>query len=124
MYTFNPQIKEKFWRNKHYRKFISTKPCARCGRLNPPNDDGHQLNDPHHERALGGGGTAIKPPDSHTIPLCHECHVLRDGWKGPVFPHIEDWEESFYPETVDVKMLIIDYLTEFIMERYHGLQKK
>lgn len=122
---FNPQLKEGLWRSRQYLDFISYQPCARCGQMNP---DGR--NDPHHERALGGGGTALKPPDSYAVPLTHDCHVLRDMWKGPVF--YEDFiavreyalSEPFYPAHVDVKMLIIKYLTEFLMEKHHGMQKK
>jgi len=126
---FNPQMKESFWRSRQYLDFISTKPCVRCGRFNPIADgQSDPRNDPHHERALGGGGTAIKPPDSHSVPLDHDCHVMRDGWKGPVFSVSSNddmsWEEPFYPEHVDLKMIVIGYLTEFIMEKNHGMQKK
>lgn len=113
---FNPQPKEEFWRESEYREFVSRRPCARCGRMNP---DG--LNDPHHERALGGGGTAIKPSDVYLVPLTHDCHVIRDGWKGPVFynevEHQFITEETFYPSFVDVKMLIIKQLNDFLMEK-------
>lgn len=87
-------------------------------------------NDPHHERSLGGGGTALKPDDTYAVPLDHECHVLREMWKGPVFYKDEkEWnfgdaqkmtsvyEESFYPGHVDIKMQIIKYITEFLMEK-------
>ena len=113
---FNPQPKEEFWRSKKYRDFVSRRPCARCGKMNPAG-----LNDPHHERALGGGGTAIKPSDVYLVPLTHDCHVIRDGWKGPVVFERNDsaicLEESFYPEFVDIKMLIIKQLNDFLMEK-------
>jgi hypothetical protein len=118
---FNPQPKEEFWRSKKYQDFISRRPCARCGKMNP---DG--LNDPHHERALGGGGTAIKPSDVYLVPLSHDCHVIRDGWKGPVFYDAIDAlidgfgvcvEETFYPNWLDIKMLIIKQLNDFLMEK-------
>lgn len=86
------------------------------------NPDGR--NDPHHERAFGGGGTALKPPDSHAVPLDHDCHLLRDRFKGPVFFYDGIGEDSFYPLDVDVKMKIIGYLTEFLMEKQNGMQKK
>lgn len=121
---FNPQAKEEYWRSRPYLDFISRRPCVRCGAMNPENADGERRNDPHHERALGGGGTAIKPSDSHAVSLCHDCHLLRDRFRGPVFPHIEDWEESFYPEHVDVKMEIVNSLTQFIVEKRYGMQKK
>ena len=127
---FNPQMKESFWRSRQYLDFISTKPCVRCGRFNPIADgQADPRNDPHHERALGVGGTAIKPPDSHAVPLDHDCHVLRGGWRGPVFHYeiigtFRRDDESFYPENVDLKMIVIGYLTEFIMEKRYGMQKK
>ena len=86
------------------------------------NSDGR--NDPHHERSLGGGGTATKPDDTYSVPLDHECHVLRDMWKGPVFNLFDHYEEAFYPDHVDVKMQIIKYLTEFLMEKKNALRNK
>ena len=115
---FNPQIKIPKFRSRQYLDFISTKPCIRCGKRNP---DGR--NDPHHERSLGGGGTATKPDDTYAVPLDHECHVLRDMWKGPIFDHAYT-EEAFYPPHVDVKMQIIKYLTDFLMERKNALRNK
>ena len=104
-------------RSKKYQDFISKRPCVRCGKMNP---DG--LNDPHHERALGGGGTAIKPSDVYLVPLTHDCHIIRDGWKGPIIFHGYDFRphgrnETFYPEHVDIKMLIIKQLNDFLMEK-------
>ena len=29
-----------------------------------------------HQRCLGGGGMALKPPDEDALPLCWSCHDL------------------------------------------------
>ena len=59
-------MKQKAFRSKKYLKWISEQCCAACGHWPPC--------DPAHQRILGGGGMALKPPDNHVIPLCRDCH--------------------------------------------------
>ena len=30
---------------------------------------------PHHVKREGNGGTALKPPDAHAVPLCFHHHI-------------------------------------------------
>jgi len=63
-------------RDRKYLEFIITKPCLvdRCGVANYNPGDGLIVY--HHVRELGGGGTALKPSDYKTIPLCAEHHNM------------------------------------------------
>ncbi len=81
------------WRSDEYKQFIREKPCLNCG---------SEPCVPHHE-GLGKGGVSCKAPDSHTLPLCAVCHdqLGKAGTK------------TFW-KSVDTKMVIIEYLTEFI----------
>ncbi len=52
--------------DRGYLRYQSRQPCLYCGvrdRISP-----------HHLRREGQGGTATKPPDWLTIPLCYKCH--------------------------------------------------
>jgi len=76
------------YRSKKYLDFIRSKPCLICANPNTV---------PHHVRRLRwGAGTGIKPSDLVCIPLCHRCHD----------PKIE--------EGIDVELIIIDLLMEYI----------
>ncbi len=86
--------KPQYFRSKAYRAFISTQPCAVCGA------DSTVV--PHHEK-FGKGGTGIKPPDSHCIPLCFNCHTRRHSQGVRTFWGI-----------IDSKMLCIEYLTRYL----------
>lgn len=47
--------------------FVRTLPCIACGE--------HRGIYAHHHRAMGGGGTGIKPSDTTCVPLCPLCHI-------------------------------------------------
>lgn len=89
----------KQWRSEEYKQFIREQPCLNCG-------SGESI--PHHE-GCGKGGVSLKAPDSHCLPLCYNCHFLvhHKGCK------------TFW-QSVDVKMKMIEYLTEFIRRRRDG----
>lgn len=89
----SPNPKSHTFRSKAYLAFIASLPCAVCGA---------EPTVPHHER-FGKGGTGIKPPDSHCIPLCFGCHTQR---------HAEG-VETFWA-AFDPKMLCIEYLTRHL----------
>ena len=58
--------KDIYWRSKEYLNFIDSKPCIvpGCGKKAT-----------HHHENLGMGGTSIKAPDSHCVPLCEDHHI-------------------------------------------------
>lgn len=65
MQTINPQPKNKPLRDKKYLKWLITQRPLISG-------DGDTV--AHHLKCLGGGGTGIKPPDNHCIPLPESVH--------------------------------------------------
>jgi len=74
----NPVPKLKTFRSKKYLDFIREHPCCNCG--HPARSEAH------HVRFDGNGGTSLKPPDTHTIPLCNDgtdfqCHALTQQFK-------------------------------------------
>ncbi len=81
------------YRSKKYLAFIRTKNCLVCG--NPETVA-------HHE-GLGGNMMSGKPPDSHTVPLCWDCHG-KLGWQGT---------DTFW-KRFDIKFEIIKLLTEYL----------
>ncbi len=80
------------FRSKKYLAFIRTKPCLVCGSPETV---------PHHE-GLGRNMIGGKPPDSHAVPLCVLCHGIYHN-TGPAY-----WKR------VDIKMVIIKLLEEFM----------
>jgi hypothetical protein len=73
---------------------------VRCGRR--PADHAH------HESVTGSKGTATKPPDTETLPLCSDCHLARDGK--------DMTKEKFYPyQPPEVLMLM--QLNEYLHEK-------
>ena len=94
---FKPQPKVKIFRSEDYIDFIRNKPCLMC--------DAPAPNDAHHE-PYGKGGRAIKAPDSHCLPLCRKCHNRRGSKEGL----------AFLEEKHDIKIKIIEYLTEYLSE--------
>jgi hypothetical protein len=85
--------KPKTFRSKKYLDFIRGKPCLACGKPAP--------SDPHHEN-LGFCGAGMKAPDTHTVPLCRECHRKHhDAYGNYLFPISVEWS-------------VIGYLTEYI----------
>ena len=81
------------YRSPAYLSLIRTKPCMICGNTDTI---------AHHE-PLGRAGMGIKAPDSHAVPLCNNHHRKRHD-KG---------FDTFWA-SVDVKMNIIKYLTEYL----------
>jgi hypothetical protein len=53
-------------RNRRHLDWIRTLPCCVPGCQRPCI--------PHHVRTAANSGTALKPPDTETVPLCHEHH--------------------------------------------------
>lgn len=54
--------------DKKYRAWIVTQLCVKCDFFK----ENYIL--PAHQRILGGGGTALKPPDKDALPMCKACH--------------------------------------------------
>ena len=81
----------------------------------------------HHVRELKGGGTGIKPPDTHCLPLPNEIHkkvhhygerTIFDeyGWseddvKAGVLENIKCYLETM---NIDATKLLIDLLTDYM----------
>lgn len=89
--------KPKTFRSKPYLAFVRKHKCLVC----------HSLAGivAHHE-GLGLNMQGGKPPDSHCVPLCLQCHIFR---------HSLEWE-GWDKECVDIKMVIIKLLTEYLQE--------
>jgi hypothetical protein len=83
----NPQLKIKPYRSKKYLAFVRSHGCIVCGKP----AEAH-----HVRRSYWGAGTAIKPHDYVTIPLCRDCHK----------PKTE--------KELDVERIIISLLMEYI----------
>ena len=75
------------YRSKKYLAFVRSHPCVVCGRKAQAH---------HVRRHYWGAGTAIKPHDYVTIPLCLVCHK----------PETEN--------SLNVERIIIDLLMEYI----------
>ena len=100
--------KIKPYRNKPYRNYIESLPCAKCGR-----ESNYHLDIICHHEKLGGesGGIATKPHDTFTVPLCMICHRNRDLLGKDTF-----WNDT--QPARDLKLLIIGYLSDYI-RRYN-----
>jgi len=69
-------MKVRVWNPILYLSWIREKPCAKCGLKGGI---------AHHE-SLGANAVGAKPPDTHALPLCHECHQERHRiGPGPFF---------------------------------------
>lgn len=90
--------KQIIFKSEPYKKFIRGHHCLLCDR--PPEVIEIQA---HHER-LRMNMDASKTHDSHCVPLCIECHVMRHGigWTG--------WEDK----AINIEWRIIKYLTEYL----------
>lgn len=80
-------LKTAILRNTAWMKKQHDMPCFICG------SEGTTCG--AHQRLNGGGGTGIKPPDSHCIPLCQAHHDAEHKgwnsfWKGVIegYPHV------------------------------------
>lgn len=85
------------YRSKKHREFIRAYPCLICGNSEV---------DAHHER-LNRGGVALKPPDSHCVPLCRAHHQEQENIGSKAF-----WDKY----NIDIKMKIIELLTQYLEE--------
>lgn len=56
--------------------FVRSQPCCVPGCTRTPVQ-------PHHVRTAANSGTALKPPDTETVPLCvaHHAEGHRTGWR-------------------------------------------
>ncbi len=68
-------LKQKVYRSTGYRLYVANLPCC-------VSDSTAQLNDPHHIKGRGYGGS-VKCSDMFIIPLCHELHseFHQIGWE-------------------------------------------
>lgn len=83
----------KTFRSEKYKAWLRLQACVICNR---------QAGFVHHE-PLGENYVGGKPPDTHGLPVCVECHNDRHQYGA-------DWLEGF----VDVKMAIIRLITCFL----------
>lgn len=96
------------YRSEKYLNFIRSHPCLMCGKPSRAT----------HQRFLGGGGTSLKPPDSHCLPLCDECHKRQEA------DSVKFWCEYWLSEVPEagakemaqliVYRLITGFLTEYL----------
>jgi len=94
-----PDPKQVKARMPFYIIWQKKRPCVRCGR---------EAQHAHHESVTGHKGTSTKPSDVETLPLCVECHLLRD--------HKDMTKEKFYPyQPPEVLMLM--QLNDYIYEK-------
>jgi hypothetical protein len=59
------------FRSPAYLKFVRSHPCVFCA---APAERAH-----HFDKRHGGGGTAVKPHDTFTVPLCAVHHDAVHG---------------------------------------------
>lgn len=83
-------------RSPSYLKWVRTRPCLVCSL----SGETHA----HHVRMGGGGGIAMKPPDTRALPLCMRCHgTLHQGG-----------ERTFWEKTgIDPHAAILAMLTRW-----------
>jgi hypothetical protein len=98
--TFNPCKKPVKFKSPDYQKFIKNKPCVICGR---------KSNFHHEGLNAGKKGVGTKVSDSQGVPLCPECHTI-----GTMALHRMGSRMFWEVHNIDVKMLIIGYLTEYL----------
>ena len=99
--------KPKTHRDKKFRLWLRSQPCAKCGKP-APFENGKYQNHPHHNSVTKGGGMAIKCSDLEEVPLCHACHneVEYIGkvtfWKGFNVPMlIQQHYDRYTAETLE-----------------------
>jgi hypothetical protein len=86
------------FRSENYRAWLKQQPCVVCHR--PAINPSHAHHEPLGENFVGG-----KPPDTHGMPLCGECHYDRHQYGAK-------WLDSL----IDPKMTIIKHITRFLSE--------
>lgn len=113
---FLPYPKPETYESKSYREYISTHPCWICGK--GPTEAAHQT--------FGRAGTSTKAPDSQCLPECGDCHRVKKHQQGrspqtiaakeKVIEFILDYIEKEY-RAIDSRMVVIDFLTNFMKEK-------
>jgi hypothetical protein len=100
----NSNLKPVTFKSKKYRDFIASHPCVISGKKA----------NVHHE-PLGLTQMGGKAPDSHCVPLSPELHTM-----GPEAVHRIGSKRFWELHNIDVKMLIIGYLTDFLSQENRG----
>jgi hypothetical protein len=90
--------KPKPFRSENYLKFIRTFPCIIC----------YYPHTVAHHESLNNSGTATKPPDTQTLPLCIQCHNKRHATGKQTF-----WADK------DYKSEILNHLRMYISWKYN-----
>lgn len=89
------------YRSKKYLNFIrNSDPCM--------NGDGDTV--PHHVKFLKGGGTGIKPPDTHVIPICDYVHKKIHSPGNSEKSVMTEYGFSEYQAKMQIFSSICDYL--------------
>lgn len=97
---FCPMPKLTTYHNADYLKYIRTKPSLYSGRCGTPDDPivaSHQ--------GFGKGGTALKAPDTHAVPLLHTEHQIEH----------QVGEKTFWGDMYDALPLrCLEYVSEYL----------
>ncbi len=101
--------KKKIFRSEEYKTFIRSKPCIYCG----VEDD---IESHHEDDDFYNSGMGLKPPDSQCLPICVKHHI-------PV-RHKMSAKEFYNLCNVDPKVMMVNYLTEFLGEKQCVNSKK
>ena len=96
------------WRSQHYRDFIGTLPCDKCGKPSGYSRTLNRgdLNDPHHSKSNSDSGVATKASDVYLTSLCHSCHLEYDR-----VGEITFWGNK------DVQAIQLKHLNQYLTER-------
>jgi len=99
--TFNPQPKNINYRDALLLEFTRDQPCI----VSKQDGDLSRAGTAHHYKGLKEGGTGLKPPDSHVLPLKPELHLELE----------QIGEEEFFDKyNIDPVKEIVNNLTAFI----------
>lgn len=81
-----PDPKPKAFRSRKYLDWLRGKPCVFTGKKPCVG---------HHVRLLGGGGTAMKPPDNSAVPVYIPVHNKMNAvGNSEIGVYMEYWEGS------------------------------
>ena len=97
--------KPRKWRSEDYKAFVRGQPCLYKNWLGRDCDGPVEA---HHVRKGTDGGTALKPSDGFSVPLCNRHHQMIEG-------HPEWLDEDFI---VFKEMVIL--LMAYIANRREG----
>lgn len=84
----------KTFRSERYLQWVRKQPCAICG---------IRAGQAHHE-PLGENFVGGKPPDTHALPMCAECHELRHQ-------HGVQWASKQRDLKIEIIRMITRYLS-------------